>query len=422
MNDAPVRPETLPGRKWKMRVMAALLPLVLLLLLELVFRLAGLFPDTGQQLTPVGFAPGTNFFPEWDSRVTMPRPEETLRVFVLGGSTTHGYRVEKPFGMLLQEQLSRDGREVEVINAGYPAYGSHRVLEIARRAVKFQPDLLVVYMGHNEFLEDVFYDPEGTVARWERAGEWARQVRVVNGLRQIVGTPRTGVRNLLPAQFTGNMDFPLIHSDGETRLRLELLAEHVRGIVAAARSVKADVVFIPAAVNLLWPPGDSLPGPGVDVTASRWVELQQRAEKQFELRQWQPLLETCRELEKLDDRYAQFQYWKGVALLGTGDVEAGRASLVLANRQDYRGDRINPDVAEAIAETAREAGGQVLRVERLFGSYLVEDFGRLADGQARLWFLDHCHPSQEGHELIATAIAASLAKRTTPSPTGSSGN
>ena len=402
--------------------MAAGLPLLLLLFLELIFRLAGLYPDTGQQLTPVGFAPGTNFFPEWDSQVTLPRPESTRRIFVLGGSTTHGYRVEKPFGMLLQDQLSRDGRSVEVINAGYPAYGSHRVLAIARRAVKFQPDLLVVYMGHNEFLEEVFYDPEGTVARWERAGRWARQVRVVNGLRQIVGTPQTGVKNLLPAQFSGNVDFPLIHSAGETRLRLELLAEHVRRIVAVARSVEADVLFIPAAVNLLWPPGDSLPGPGVDVTASRWVELQQRGKTQFEARQWRPLLETCQELEKLDDQFAQFQYWKGTALLGTGDVDGGRAALVLANRRDFRGDRINPDVAETITSAAREAGGRILEVEGLFGRYLLEDFFRLADGQTQLWFLDHCHPSQAGHELIATAIAGALAKKTNPPTTGSAGN
>ena len=59
LGDVPTDPvagpdAAVPGsRKWKLRLLAVSLPLVLVVLLELVFRVAGLFPDTSARLNPV---------------------------------------------------------------------------------------------------------------------------------------------------------------------------------------------------------------------------------------------------------------------------------------------------------------------------------------------------------------------------------
>ena len=41
----------------------------------------------------------------------------------------------------------------EVINAGLLSYGSYRVAMVMEELITYEPDLFIVYTGHNEFLE-----------------------------------------------------------------------------------------------------------------------------------------------------------------------------------------------------------------------------------------------------------------------------
>ena len=420
LGDVPTDPvagpdAAVPGsRKWKLRLLAVSLPLVLVVLLELVFRVTGLFPDTSARLNPVGFEAGTRFFPQWDHELAAAKPRGTLRIFTLGGSCTYGFRVDRPFGELLAESLGEGGGRVEVINGGYPAYGSHRVLATARRAAEFSPDWFLVYMGHNEFLEDVFYDPEGMVVRMERAGEFARGLRVINGVRALLGEPTTAVHSQLPSEFFGNENYPLIKSPEMIPPRMALLRQHVLGIIEAGERSGARVIIVPAVPNLLAPPGDSVHdsvhGPGVDAGSARFGALARAAEVQFEARDWEALGETASEMISLDDHFAMSHYWHGLSLLGRGRVDEGRQALVEANRRDRRGTRSNPDVIETISQAAVGSTAVLLSVQELFDRELKAEFQRLADGASRELFADHCHPTQKGHKLIATALTNLLLK------------
>ena len=410
MNQAtdPLTEETGPGPSRRgsrrMKLLAVSLPFLLLLVLELVFRVAGLFPDTSTRLNPVGFAAGTRFFSQWDEEIEQPKPEDTLRIFTLGGSCTYGFRVQRSFSDLMVESLGEDGRRVEVINGGYPAFGSHRVLAIARRAAEFSPDWFLVYMGHNEFLENVFYDPEGLVARMEQAGELARSLRVINGTRALLGEPVNVVRSQLPAEFFGNNNYPLIKSEAEVSLRMALLREHVMRIVEVGRQAGACVVVVPAVPNLLSPPGDSVHGPRADVGSGQWSQLDHDADRQFKGRDWQGLGETAETMIALDEHYALAHFWNGLSLLGRGRIEEGRAALVEANRRDRRGTRANPAVIETIRRATADAGGILVSVDAVFHGPLEAEFQRMAAGGVRELFVDHCHPTVQGHALIAAAL------------------
>ena len=420
LGDVPTDPvagpdAAVPGsRKWKLRLLAVSLPLVLVVLLELVFRVAGLFPDTSARLNPVGFEAGTRFFPQWDHELAAAKPRGTLRIFTLGGSCTYGFRVDRPFGELLAESLGEGGGRVEVINGGYPAYGSHRVLATARRAAEFSPDWFLVYMGHNEFLEDVFYDPEGMVVRMEWAGEFARGLRVINGVRALLEEPTTAVHSQLPSEFFGNENYPLIKSPEMIPPRMALLRQHVLGIIEAGERSGARVIIVPAVPNLLAPPGDSVHdsvhGPGVDAGSARFGALARAAEVQFEARDWEALGETASEMISLDDHFAMSHFWHGLSLLGRGRVDEGRQALVEANRRDRRGTRSNPDVIETISQAAVGSTAVLLSVQELFDRELKAEFQRLADGGSCELFADHCHPSQKGHAMIAAAVAKLLRK------------
>jgi tetratricopeptide (TPR) repeat protein len=108
-------------------------------------------PDVkGRYFSKVEFSPNTSM-----DYFTAPKPQGAFRIFCLGGSTTAGY----PYGYIgsfssfLRDRLHRlfPERKIEVINLGLTATNSFTVNDFARELVEYEPDLLIVYDGHNEF-------------------------------------------------------------------------------------------------------------------------------------------------------------------------------------------------------------------------------------------------------------------------------
>ena len=52
-------------------------------------------------------------------------------------------------------------REIEVVNFGASAINSNVIADLAPEMVAYAPDVVLVYMGHNEF-----YGPDGVGAIW----------------------------------------------------------------------------------------------------------------------------------------------------------------------------------------------------------------------------------------------------------------
>ena len=98
----------------------------------------------------VDFSPNTSF-----DCFSVPKGPGTFRIFCLGGSTTVGY----PYGFVgsfstfLRDRLRRifPDRSIEVINLGLTATNSYTVNDLAAEVTSLEPDLLLVYDGHNEF-------------------------------------------------------------------------------------------------------------------------------------------------------------------------------------------------------------------------------------------------------------------------------
>ena len=79
----------------------------------------------------------------------------TYRIFCLGGSTTVGYPYwyNGAFSSFLRDRLQATfpDRRIEVINMGMTATNSFTVVDMARDLFPYEPDLFIVYDGHNEF-------------------------------------------------------------------------------------------------------------------------------------------------------------------------------------------------------------------------------------------------------------------------------
>ena len=95
-------------------------------------------------------------------------------------------------------------------------------------------------------------------------------------------------------------------------------------------------------------------------------------------------------------------------MLAVGQTDKARQELIAASQLDKRGDRANADIVRIVKEVCQRRNVSWIEVEPLFNRELPDEFKRLAAKQDSQLFLDHCHPTEQGHAIIADAIAAFL--------------
>ncbi len=257
---------------------------VFLALLEGVLSLAGVRPLSLTEDPYVGFASGQPLFLKKTGSDGVERYETnpvklthfnlqsfpvkkapgTYRIFCLGGSTTYGhpYRDPTSYSGWLREILAGadSTRHFEVINCGGISYASYREAQLVEELIQYQPDLFVIYAGHNEFLEERTYRGARKLPRWLRETssllDRTRTYSVLRrALRNLSGKPdgKSG-----KTQMAEEEDNVLSRSIGPTyytrndTLRQEVL-EHfdlsLRRIAGLSRSVGARTLFFSTPSN-----------------------------------------------------------------------------------------------------------------------------------------------------------------------------
>ncbi len=82
--------------------------------------------------------------------------ESTFRIMILGGSNVYFFDQNLSYFKAALEKFYTN-LTVEVINLGALSYGSHRLRKLYLQGLMYQPDLLILYLGHNEFEEKRFF-------------------------------------------------------------------------------------------------------------------------------------------------------------------------------------------------------------------------------------------------------------------------
>ena len=137
--------------------------------------------------TRPGYAEETNFL--------MPKPADTVRIFLVGESAAKGYPQPRNLSMaaFLKAMLADAWPEknVEVISLGTTAVASFPLVYLTREAVRYQPDLVVFYVGNNEFFGAygvASINSFGTLPTW--ALPWMRAVRGLAVVQAVEGVVR----------------------------------------------------------------------------------------------------------------------------------------------------------------------------------------------------------------------------------------
>ena len=292
---------TLRGwRRWVFPLVAAtLVPALTLVGLEAGLRLGGYGHPVGFFLEVDGRPSlrtpnprfGWRFFPPALARTPVvsrfdhPKPPDTYRIFVLGGSAALGTPDSSfSFGRILEVLLEAQhpGVDVEVVNAAMTATNSHVARIIAAEAARYQPDAFAVYLGNNEVVGPFgpgsifggFRPSLGTV----RASLWLRGTRIGQLLHRLA-SGLGGGEGAAPERWRGMehfLDSPVAADDP----RLEDVYRHfqanLEAVVAAGSRAGTEVFVSTVATNLVDnPPFASRGTPGVpsDQRVSRAGEI-----------------------------------------------------------------------------------------------------------------------------------------------------
>ena len=435
----PERPQLPPHKKV---LFAAVAASAFFLLLEFGLWAAGIEPLVRHSDPYVGFASSIPLFVEdadgggthlvtapnrtrWFNRQRFPKskPASSYRIFTLGGSTTYGrpYSDSVSFSGWLREILAAadPSKQWEVINAGGISYASYRVAVVMEELAQYDPDLFIIYTGHNEFLERRTYPDavETPRALTEAAGALShtrvfaagdRLVRRFQGKPTVEEDERPVLESEVDTILAGSTGPSAYHRDEEARRQT---VDHFRfnlgRMIRIVRSAGADVVLVTPASNLK----DSAPFKS-ETAAGVPVEDQRRLVTLFETAleaasggQWSDALAAFDEAVALDGRYAAAHYHRGRALYELGKYEDAKQALVRALVEDVCPLRALPEMRDIINEVATE------------NNVPLVDFHQLTAQQAEHGipgadeFLDHVHPTLKGHRLLALALLDALQRQ-----------
>lgn len=357
----------------------------------------------------------------WFNRERFPKrkPEGTTRIFCLGGSTTYGrpFEGDTSFSGWLREYLAAacPTRKFEVINAGGISYASYRVAVLMEELSEYEPDIFVVYSGHNEALEKRTYADLTAISPLLLAGgSILGRTRVYSAIRQLAQSEAdsdesSGERYQLGEEVRSRLDQSFGPEDYTRDDELMAnIGRHYRfnleRMVLQARSAEARILFVTPAANLKdCSPFKSEHGPGL--SAKQIARFEESYARGLNFAANDNHDAARKELEAalaLDDRFAGAHYALGRSLLALGLEAEAQRSFERAIDEDICPLRAVSSWKRTLREVVQAVDVPLVDFESL-----LSDASRASSGQnipGLDLFLDHVHPSIEGHRLLARAL------------------
>ncbi len=342
-----------------------------------------------------------------------------FRIFALGGSTVQGrpFSAETAFPTWLQLGLRAADPNTEwtVVNCGGISYASYRLLPVLREVLTYQPDTILLYTGHNEFLEEQMVRTVEEMPAWRlKVQAWGRHwhtIRAVSALRQHRSDRRVesySDSTRMPSEVAARLDSKgglsfYQRDDAGRRQIFRQFERNLERMVRLCRDAGVPLVLMNPVSDLMdTPPFKIANNSSLSSSARRtfdeaWDQARAGDLTTAERR------ETLRRAVSIDPRHAGAHY-----LLGRHDGEHGRhlsarAALIRAKEEDLCPLRMLEPMHQSILAIARAHKLPLVDVRALIAE---RSNGNIPDNT---WLVDHVHPSIRGHQTIAEALLFALA-------------
>ena len=410
---------------------AVFLGLLPLLIAEIVCRTAGwgILPTSTDPF--VGFAATTPLFEldpdrqvmqisaarqKFFRRAEFPVNKQAgeFRIFVFGGSTVQGrpYSVETSFPTFLAALLDtvQPERTWRVVNCGGVSYASYRLLPIMQECLNYQPDLMILCTGQNEFLEDTSWRGRKQLAPLlQPVLDVAAKLQCVRGLMHLLhATPnenhQQSGRPVLPAEVLTRLD----QSNGLARFvrddqqSANVVRHFEQNLLRGTRLCQIEnvpLLLIRPPVNLRdCPPFKSEPATEASPQRKQSIVKLLKQARELAAASLPAAINRAAEATRVEPRFALSWYELGQLQFLSHDYAAANQSFQRAVDEDLCPLRITSSLVHALQSHARVSGTPLLDAHALF---TAESPGNILGDNL---MVDHVHPSFRGHEKIAILL------------------
>ncbi len=341
----------------------------------------------------------------------------TYRIFVLGSSAAMGDpEASFSFARVLEAMLQAayPQQRFEVVNAAVTAINSNLVRGIAEDCAKLEPDLFIVYEGHNEVIGP--FGPAGVFAPFlrtaagVRAAVWLKGTRIgqlLDNLTRAKGTPADwgGMQMFLQQQIAA--DDP----------RLDAVRAHFRSnleamVVAAHRAGAATFLCTPLTNQRDFAPFLSVHRTGLSAAElARWEESFHAAEAATRAGDFAAAETSYRAALAIDDRHAELVFRLGRLTLQAGRDDEARTLLGRALELDALRFRTDSTMNDVIREVGADGSHGAQAVDLTRNLAARSPHGIVGDE----FLYEHVHLTFRGAYEVAgelfSRVAADLERR-----------
>jgi tetratricopeptide (TPR) repeat protein len=421
-----------PLAVWKKCLFSLIVGALFFVALELFLAACGITPVVQEEDPTIGFSSYIPLFVEDESlgqyvlnpvkadhfnsqQFPISKSTNTFRIFCLGGSTTYGrpYGDKTSFCGWLREFLptADPSENWEVINAGGISYASYRLATISEELVHYQPDLFIIYSGHNEFLERRTYASHfGRLAALDRLSELLIHSRTYAVIRIVLSKKAVAPRDsaskfMMPAEVDtvlGGTVGPEAYKRDD-KLKRQVLHHYrlnMKRMIRVARSAGAQVILVVPAANVRdCSPFRSTVGDGLAIERQRtFLELVNQARGSLDEGNAEAALKSANQALEIEERFAEVHYLRGRALVDLGRHKEARQSFLLALNEDVCPLRALTDIQQIVTDAAKEENVPCVNFADVVSAAAEHNI------PGNDLFLDHVHPTIRGNRMLATAI------------------
>jgi len=342
---------------------------------------------------------------------TAEKSSRTFRIFAVGGSTVQGrpFSVATSFTQFLEDALILlyPDRHWEVVNCGGISYASYRLIPIIEECLTYEPDLIVVCTGHNEFLERIeFTRQQSTAPAIPELFQLFVRFRTFRLLRGLVVADDVAKDENAPiAVLPMEADALLDHAGGLDAYHRDnaYSADVVRQFESNLSRMIALTRQADVPVLIMMPPSNLADSPPFKSEFSESASATDR-------RQISQLLNAAADAEpgtavaslqmalQLDDGYAMSHYLLGRALEAQGNYEQASLAFQAAIDRDICPLRMSTALRNAMRSAVEKQQVPMLDLHQLICDLSAHGL----PGNQLL--VDHIHPSFVGHQRVAFAI------------------
>ncbi|HEX4263765.1 MAG TPA: tetratricopeptide repeat protein [Verrucomicrobiae bacterium] len=407
------------------------MPVILLVGLELILRLAGYGYSTGFfQNIRVGDKDylvnnedfGRRFFPpqlmRWPGPVMFEakKPANTFRIFILGESAARGEpepacAASRYLEALLDERFPNT--HFEVINLGITAIDSHVILPIARDCAGANGDLWIIYMGNNEMV-----GPFGAATVFGTKAPSVGLVRLNLALKNLrLGQLLLDVASRFAKHdasaswgglnmFVGNQLSP---DDTSRTVVYRNFQRNLDDIVRVGLDSGAKILLNTVSVNLKdCPPFASLTNNTLAASdAAQFQKLFSEGCRAEEQNDFPGAAEKFEAAAKLDPQFAELQFRWAECLAQTGNASTAREHFQQAGDDDALPFRADSHINGIVAAAGKKFAGDRMAFFDALAALAAETTNEVCGQET---FFEHVHFNIDGNFRLGRFWAAQMEK------------